>query len=73
MDYETEKEIQDKNRIIKEFITNHKIRKEEIKQNKEYIGSIAKELKEKCRMTQQEIADELGVNRMKIARLINKQ
>ena len=72
MDYEDVNDILDKNEIIEKFIMSNKIKKHEIKQNQEYISYIAKELKEKCRMTQQEIADELGVNRMKIARLINK-
>ena len=73
MDYEEDKEILSKEEIIEKFLKNKNIKKNEIKTNSEYLHSIAIELNKKCRLTHQEIANEFGVNRMKITRLINKK
>lgn len=71
IDYNEDKEILDKEIIIKDFLTKNNTEKNEVKNNSEKLKIIAKELNNKCGMTQQEIADEFGVNRIKITRLIN--
>ena len=58
---------------IEKFLIDRKIRKQEVKLNLEYLKNIASELNIKCGMTHQEIANEFGVNRIKITRLINKK
>lgn len=71
MDYEEIKELLDKKEIIEEYLDKNKIDKLKIKLDSEKLKEISKKLNEKCGMTHQEIADEFGVNRIKITRLIN--
>lgn len=72
IDYQEEKEVLDKVQVIKEYIKKKNIRKEDIKLNKGYLKELAIELREKCNLTHQEIADEIGISRVKVTRIINE-
>ena len=48
-----------------------RINKDEIKNNKGYLKKIAIMLNQRCGLTHKEIANEFGVSRPKITRLIN--
>lgn len=73
MDYEEEVEYENKIDILENFIKENKIGMDEIIQSKECLKIISKKLSEKCGMTHQEIADEFGINRLRITRLINSE
>ena len=72
IDYEEEKEYKDKQEVIQMYIKENKIKKEEIKNNKERLKEIIIKLKEECKITHQEIAEEIGIERTKVTRIINK-
>lgn len=73
MDYENNNEFVNKEIIIKEFLTENSIKINEIKGNRECLKELSKKLKEQAGLTHQEIADEIGVSRIKITRIINEK
>ena len=73
MDYEDEIDFLDKEDVITEFLTSKGIKKYEIKENSNYLKEIAVNLNKKCGITHKEIADEFGVSRTRITKLINKK
>ena len=69
--YEEEKEFLDKVQVIEEYLRKNKIGRTQIKLNKKYLKEVVIKLKEECNLTHQEIADEVGINRVKVTRIIN--
>ena len=72
IDYEEEKEYKDKQEVISKYIKENKIRKEEIKNNKEKLKEIIIKLREECKITHQEIAEEMGIERTRVTKIINR-
>ena len=73
MDYEEDKEYEDSNNVLEDFIKIKNIKKEEIKLNNVYLEEISKKMYYKCGVSQTEIANEFGTNKTKISRLVNKK
>lgn len=73
IDYIEDIEFLNKSEVIEKYINKNKINQNEIALNKEYLKEIAKKLNKECGLTHQEIADEFGVNRLRITRLINSE
>ena len=65
--------IINKETLIKEFLMENSIKINEIKENRECLKELSKKLKEQAGLTHQEIADEIGVSRIKITRIINEK
>lgn len=72
IDYEEDKEFSDKLQVIEEYLSENKIGIEEIKLNKKYLKDVVMRLREECNLTHQEIADEIGITRVKVTRIINE-
>lgn len=73
IDYEEDKEVLDKYQVIEEYEKKNKISKEEIKLDNKYLKEIVIKLRKECNLTHQEIADEIGINRVKVTRIINEK
>lgn len=70
MDYEEDKDFVDKLQVIEEYVRKNKISIAEIKHNRKYLKELVIKLKEESNLTHQEIADELGINRVQVTRII---
>ena len=71
VDYYEEKEYLDKIHVIEKYIKEKGIDKENLKENKKYLEEIIVKLRKECNLTHQEIANELGISRVKVTRTIN--
>ena len=72
IDYEEEREYKDKQEVISEYIKENKIKREKIKNNKEKLKEIIIKLREECKITHKEIAEEIGIERTKVTKIINR-
>lgn len=72
IDYYEEREYLDKIYIIEKCLKEKGIEKENINANKKYLEEIIVKLRKECNLTHQEIANELGISRVKVTRIINK-
>ena len=73
MDYEEDKVFMNKKDVIMNYLISKRINKNKIKENENYLREISIDLNKKCGTTHREIANEFGVSRTKITRLINKR
>ena len=73
IDYKEDRDYLNKKQVIEEYLRSNKIRKDEIKLNKKHLKEVVKNLKEECNLTHQEIANEIGINRVKVTRIINEK
>lgn len=73
IDYQEDRTFLDKMQVIEEYMRKNNIKKEEIKLNKKYLKEIVIKLKEECNLTHQEIANEMGINRVKVTRIISEK
>ena len=73
LDYEDNKDILNKEEVIENFLKSKNMEKNKIKMDSTFLQEIANELNKKCGLTHKEIANEFGVSRVKITRLIKKE
>lgn len=71
IDYQEDKEFLDKEIVMKKFLKENSLKKDDIKNNIKYLKQIILKLKTECNLTHQEIANEFNISRIRVTRIIN--